>query len=230
MYRKENNFAIVNIKLLFAHIFLDRAIPNPMKTQEQIEKIQAVVLYILQQFPDGVDYVKLFKIMYFAQRKYLSTYGLCLVEDTFKARPRGPVPALTCKVLKMVEIEESFDETVGLEDFAGSVQIRPVPKECQPDQTIQMVYAKAAPDMDEIANMERKVLDETIAEYKDIPSEELSDLSHKDKAYKKARRMMRKDPQQDRLTYIDIAWAGGASEDVLEYIRESEQIKRDLAS
>ena len=201
-----------------------------MKTQEQIEKIQAVVLYILQHFPNGVDYIKLFKLMYFAQRKYLSTYGLCLVEDTFKAFPKGPVPTLARKVLKMVEYENNFDETVGLEDFAESVRVVQVPKECQPDQTIQMVYAKAAPDMDEIANMERKVLDETIAEYKDVPSEELSDLSHKDKAYKKARRLMKKDPQQDRLTYIDIAWAGGASEDVLEYIRESEQIKRELAS
>lgn len=57
-----------------------------MKSPEQIDKIKAVVLYILQHFKDGVDYIKLFKIMYFAQREYLATYGLTIVEDTFKAR------------------------------------------------------------------------------------------------------------------------------------------------
>ena len=39
-----------------------------MKSQEQINKIEAVVLYILQHFKEGLDYIKLFKIMYFAQR------------------------------------------------------------------------------------------------------------------------------------------------------------------
>ena len=36
-----------------------------MKSQEQINKIEAVVLYILQHFKEGLDYIKLFKIMYF---------------------------------------------------------------------------------------------------------------------------------------------------------------------
>ena len=51
---------------------------NEMKSPEQINKIEAVVLYILQHFKDGVDYIKLFKIMYFAQREYLATYGLTI--------------------------------------------------------------------------------------------------------------------------------------------------------
>ena len=43
-----------------------------MKTKEEIKKIEAVVLYILRQFQEGVDYIKLFKIMYFAQKDFLS--------------------------------------------------------------------------------------------------------------------------------------------------------------
>ena len=74
-----------------------------MKSQEQINKIEAVVLYILQHFKEGLDYIKLFKIMYFAQREYLATYGLTIAEDTFKARQLGPVPSLTYKVVKMAE-------------------------------------------------------------------------------------------------------------------------------
>lgn len=81
-----------------------------MKSQEQINKIEAVVLYILQHFKEGWDYIKLFKIMYFAQREYLATYGLTIAEDTFKARQLGPVPSLTYKVVKMAENgDESTD-------------------------------------------------------------------------------------------------------------------------
>lgn len=191
-----------------------------MKTQEQIDRIKAVVLYIMQYFKAGVDYIKLFKIMYFAQRKYLSTYGLCVVEDTFKARPRGPVPSLTYKVVKMVENGECFDEFPDLKDFAHAVRV----------DKDQKVFALVAPDMDYIAVMERKVLDETIAEYKDVPSDELSKISHEDTAYKKVCQLMKTDPERDTITRLDIARAGGASDEMIEYIREEQIIERTLAS
>ena len=47
-----------------------------MKTIDQILKIKAVVLYILKAFPEGVDYIHLFKVMYFAQQDQLKEYGL----------------------------------------------------------------------------------------------------------------------------------------------------------
>lgn len=188
-----------------------------MKTQEQIDNIKAVVLYILQHFKNGVDYIKLFKIMYFAQREYLSTYGLCVVEDTFKARPRGPVPSLTYKVVKMVENGENFNEFPDLKDFADSISV----------DKDQRVTAKVAPDMDWIAEMEHKVLDETISKYKDVPSDELSEMSH-DAAYKKVVKLMETDPERDTMTRIDMAKAGGASKGTIEYIREEQLIERAL--
>ena len=36
-----------------------------MKTIDQILKIKAVVLYILKAFPEGVDYIHLFKVIVF---------------------------------------------------------------------------------------------------------------------------------------------------------------------
>ena len=74
-----------------------------MKTIEQILKIKAVVLYILKAFPEGVDYIHLFKVMYFAQQEQLKEYGLPIIYDTFVARKHGPVPALTYKVLRGIE-------------------------------------------------------------------------------------------------------------------------------
>ena len=50
-----------------------------MKTIDQILKIKAVVLYILKAFPEGVDYIHLFKVMYFAQQDQLK---VCLAFNT----------------------------------------------------------------------------------------------------------------------------------------------------
>ena len=169
------------------------------------------MLYILQHFKDGVDYIKLFKIMYFAQREYLETYGLTIVEDTFKARQLGPVPSLTYKVVKMAENE---DKSLDLNDFMSSVRV---------DKN-QKVYATAMPDMDYIADMEKEELDKTIAKYGKIDSKELSEMSH-DTAYKAVCERMKDDPQKDVLTLIDIARAGGASEAMVDHIRQVQIIK-----
>ena len=34
-----------------------------MKTSDEIKKIEAVVLYILREFKEGVDYIKLHQLM-----------------------------------------------------------------------------------------------------------------------------------------------------------------------
>lgn len=186
-----------------------------MKSPEQIDKIKAVVLYILQHFKDGVDYIKLFKIMYFAQREYLATYGLTIVEDTFKARQLGPVPSLTYKVVKMAENNDMSGDLMG---FISSIRV----------DANQIVCAAAEPDMDYIADMEREELDKTIAQYRDMDSKELSRLSH-DKAYKAVCRSMKDDPQKDVLTLISIARAGGASDAMVNHIREVQLIKEALS-
>lgn len=46
-----------------------------MKEKIQIAKMRTVLLYIMQSFPHGVEFIKLFKILYFAQQDYLLKYG-----------------------------------------------------------------------------------------------------------------------------------------------------------
>ena len=186
-----------------------------MKSPEQISKIQAVVLYILQHFKCGVDYIKLFKIMYFAQREYLAVNGLCIVEDTFKARPKGPVPALTYKVVKLAENGQQAEKDGNdLTEFLYSIEV----------DSDQIIHAVRQPDMDFISKMEKKQIDETIAKYGEKNSDELSDLSH-DEAYNKVKKLMEDDPQKDVLTTIDIARAGGASKLMVDHIREMQLVK-----
>ena len=53
-----------------------------MKTKDQISKIKAVVAYILKKVPQGLDYIHLFKIMYFVQQEYLIVWGLSKTTNT----------------------------------------------------------------------------------------------------------------------------------------------------
>lgn len=188
-----------------------------MKSPEKIKKIEAVVLYILQSFKDGVDYIKLFKIMYFAQRRFLVTYGQTVMDDTFKARPKGPVPALTYKVIKIVENGEDIEEYPDLKEFASSIRIEK-----------QTVTATQKPDTDYLSVMARKIIDWAVAEYGPIDSEKLSDMTH-DQIYDQVKERMEDDPQKDIFTLIDIARSGGASEAMVNYIREKQIITRALA-
>lgn len=185
-----------------------------MKTSEQINKIEAVVLYILQHFKEGVDYIKLFKIMYFAQREYLASYGLTIIDDTFKARHLGPVPTLTYKVIKLAENHEKSKD---LKDFISAITV---------DKN-QMIYANQKPNMDYIAEMAKIEIDKTISKYKEVDSKELSSISH-DSAYDAVCDRMKDDPQKDVLTQIDIARAGGATKEMIERIREIQLIQEAL--
>ncbi len=190
-----------------------------MKTLYQIKKIETVVLYILQHFPEGVDYIKLFKIIYFAQKDYLANYGKVLCPDTFKARTYGPIPALSDKVIKMVELDkEGINSYPDLENFYHSISVEN-----------QLVFALKEPDMNYLAKKECEYLDKWYNYCKDKDSkEELSPESH-DEAYDKAYARYKDDPQLGTLTNIEIAKAGGATESMIAYIREKELIATALS-
>lgn len=190
-----------------------------MKTIEQINKIESVVLYVLRNFKEGVDYIKLFKILYFAQKDYLVNYGKVLCPDTFKARNYGPVPALSDKVVKLAESQnEDWADYPDLKRFGESIRV-----------VNQLVYATREPDMDYLSKKECEFLDKWYAYCKDKDSvRELSPESH-DEAYQEAYRRYLQDPQLGILTCMEIAKAGGATPKMMAYIREKELVAAELA-
>lgn len=185
-----------------------------MKTIEQIKKIKAVVLYVLNNMPKGVDYIKLSKLLYFAQRESLVSYGKTIFDDTFKARDRGPVPTLTYKVLKMIENGDKFDE---LKEFGESIKV-----------VNQKATALQKCDTDLLTIIDMKILDDTIKKYGNINSKKLSEMTHNE-VYNSIIEKMKGDPEKDIFTLIDIARSGGASEDMIEYIRNKQVLKKSLA-
>lgn len=190
-----------------------------MKTKDEIKKIEAVVLYILREFKEGVDYIKLFKIMYFAQKDYLLSYGKVLCPDTFKARKYGPVPMLSDKVIKTVETRETLRGKADIKAFAGSIRV----------DANQLVFGLKEPDTDYLSKKEQQYLDKWIEYCRDKDSlSELSPESH-DRAYETAWQAYQDDPQKGEMTLIEIARAGGASEKMVAYIREKELMAEELS-
>lgn len=190
-----------------------------MKTKYEIKKIEAVVLYILRQFREGVDYIKLFKIMYFAQKDYLLSFGNVLCPDTFKARKYGPVPMFSDKVIKTVETHDPLRGKADIKAFAGSIRV----------DANQRVYGLQGPDTDYLSMKERECLDKWIDYCRDKDSlSELSPESH-DRAYDAAWKAYQDDPQKGEMTLIEIARAGGASEKMVAYIREKELMAEGLS-
>ena len=185
-----------------------------MKSLSQIAKIKAVILYIMQSFTNGVDYIKLFKILYFAQQDHLVKYGKVIVDESFRAVKHGPVPTYTYKALQIAEgkpLEGDF------KDFLADIEVRD-----------KKVYTTSLPDMDYISGANKKCLDSAIAKYRDTDPYDLSDLSH-DSAWEEANARGKDDPQKNFMTIIDIARAGQASEEMIDYIREKQLIKNALS-
>jgi len=182
-------------------------------TDRQWEKIKAVVLYVLQQFPEGTDYIHLFKIMYFAQQEHLKIYGLPLVEDSFAAHKHGPVPSNTYEALKAVERKEGRTSAYRWATVALDVRE-------ENGHPLVSVKKGQSYDPDVLSESNTEVLDAVIAKYKDMSAYELSKISHRDKAYKDAWKRFQETGEDDLITMVAIAKSAGASTAMQAVIRE----------
>lgn len=190
-----------------------------MKTVEQIEKIKAMVLYVLEHMKEGVDYIHLFKVMYFAQQEHLVLYGTPMMEDSFLARKHGPVPAFTYKALRALEGKVRV-ESEEMKSFTDALCVNVIDGH-------QVVTARQSCDMDELSRANIKILDKWIARCEDVEAFDLSGMSH-DKAWSKAKAQSEKTGEDTKITMWDMAKAGGASDGMLEVIRERQINKRAL--
>jgi uncharacterized phage-associated protein len=191
-----------------------------MKTINQILKIKAVLLYILKNFSEGIDYIKLFKILYFAQQEHLAKYGRPIVDESFYALKHGPVPSFSYKAFQVAE--GKIELLKDFEEFLSGINV-------EPDGENVCVSSSVEPDMDELSRSDMKCLDSSILKHKDADSYDLSELSH-DQAWIEAYNRAQNDPEKNMITLIDIAKAAKAPEGIINHIREHQLIKKALLS
>jgi len=188
-----------------------------MRKADEILKTKAVILYILGSFPDGINFIKLFKMMYLAQQEHLVQYGLPIFKDTFHAYRDTPAPSLSHKCFKIIIYEKSNIKEY-LKPFVDAFHI---------DREKKLVFKKEDVDMDYLAIANVKILDCVIEKYGKYTPDELSKIFN-DTAWKKAVKRANRNPEDYRIYLIDIAKAGGAEKSTIEYIRENLRIEKAL--
>jgi uncharacterized phage-associated protein len=182
--------------------------------QDEILKLKSAFLYILNK-QRYIDQFHAFKILYFADREHLAKYGRRIIHDTFYAMENGPVPS---NLYDTVKFKNGHLEKP---QFYNAVAFKPILDsfETGSGDTYYYLSAKELPDLDELSKSDMECLDLSFSKYKDLDMGELSDVSH-DTAWSKA--WIKR--QNCSIDYLDMAEAGGASEDLIEYIRESEEL------
>jgi uncharacterized phage-associated protein len=159
-------------------------------------KIKAAILYVLNEIQGGVDLLKLFKIIYFANQEHLVCYGRPIVDDKFVAMHNGPVLTDTYNKIRANRF-----------DFI----------EKNPEGGY-MIFAKERPDMDELSISDVEYLQKSIDENRDLTFGDLSKKSH-DSAWQLAWGSRGK-KNSVPMDLIEIARAGGADDGMIDYIKE----------
>lgn len=168
--------------------------------------IKEVLLYILSK-TGVVDYYHLMKILYLAERQHLAKWGEKITTDDYYALPHGPVPTRIYDSLKAVKD--------GKGGFLADI--------LSVDENTPNVSPLREPNMDYISKSEIEALDNAIAKNIVKSFQELEQMTH-DEYYYKALENGRK------MSIEDIARSGGASEEMIEFIREDMAINNALMS
>lgn len=169
-----------------------------MTTPER-KKIIEVVLYILNK-TGGLDYYRLFKILYFANQRSLVEWGQLMIADKFCALPHGPVPTELYNTIKGKRgILHSSDQDFSVSDY--------------------YLLPKREAEMDYLSEYDVDVLDDCISKYGQMSFAELESSSHT-ACWKKAREKA----GSHVIDIADMARDGGANEDLIQYINDSMEL------
>ena len=187
-------------------------------TRDDILKLKAVTLYILKQCGGELDFIHLFKILYFAERSHYAAYGKHLVADTFCAMERGPVPSFLYDAVKVATGISGCTDASALKLISSA--LAPAGGECR----YYIVRALEEPDMDELSRAAIASLDKSISENQNKDARQLSEESH-DEAWREAWNYKHASPMKS----LSIAKAGGAEDGFASYIAEQEKLDNYLA-
>lgn len=187
------------------------------KQKPDINRIKAAILYVLSKVGE-TDYHKLFKILYFADQKHLVRFGRPITGDQYEAIQYGPVPVETYDLFKHLASQDSFVmPSQEVADLFSSFSFRQLAN--GPARPIPMVASDEAPDMDELSASDVECLSKSIAENRHLNFYDLTEKSH-DSAWTQANEVAAQS-YDTTMEPVSIARAGGASEEMVQYITEN---------
>lgn len=162
------------------------------------EKSLYVVIYIVAHLTRS-DFHKIFKILYFSDRKHLAEYGTPITGDAYVAMDAGPVPSKIYDMFKIVRGDSYMSDTEHLCDW---IKIE------------DWMYVKANKELDvnKLSLNEKEIIDDCLRLYGEMSYDEIKEKSH-DVAWRST--------AKDYIIKIDdIAREAGLNSEDLKYIEE----------
>ena len=112
------------------------------------------------------------KILFYAEKWHLNRYGRPIIGDTYIAMPQGPVPSVVKDYIDQkwdwVHKPEAYDEAITVQRHAGLLRLLP---------------GQRAPNLDALSESDIECLRDAFEFCRDKESDELSLLTHQEKAY-----------------------------------------------
>lgn len=139
-----------------------------MNREDRLHTTINSILYILSELEGKSDFLRVFKILYFAEMKHLSLYGRMFTDNDYLRLPNGPVPSYAYAGFKSLRGDSEFNEFEDKTEFMEKLEV----------SDRYMVASKVAVDFDELSESEVECLDISIEENKGLNFDQLSEKSH----------------------------------------------------
>jgi len=165
-----------------------------------IDKMKAVLLYVTKKAESvsKSDLLTVFKVLYFADQKHLAKYGRPIIDDHYIAMKHGPVPSIIYDWFKVIR-GDGF-RVPAFENIYHCFELKDG----------KTIVSKTEPDLGEISKSELDCLNASFEENHHLDFTTLSDKSH-DAAWNNAN-------TNDMMDILDIAKAGGATDEMIKFI------------
>ncbi len=169
-----------------------------------LQKVKEIMLYILNKVGD-IDYYKLMKMMYCADRNNLLVWAEPITNLRYQAKKHGPVPQT---VYKEITRSKSNNEGIygGIMTFVDDY----------------VIHAEREANLDYLSKTDIEAIDKAILYLKDKKWEEIEEELHDD-VFKRLY------PLRKKYSLADIAESGGADEKTFERIQMNVQLNKMLA-
>ena len=188
-----------------------------MRTEDDILTLKAVVLYIIEHSSmKHRDVYSIVKTAFYAQQIQFSQSGIPLFKDEICALPFGPVPSDIYDILKIARGDQSaieFHLHDGLLDIASAVGF-----------DAERFFAKEKPDMDYLSVADVHALDQAIQRIDAMQFEDIVNDTHSDEWA----RVFNGKSRKKVMNNLNIAKEGGASPEILEYLKEYYELEHAL--
>lgn len=175
------------------------------KNHFNYEKAMQALLYVITEIQNAGLH-QTFKTLYFAEKEYMRDYGRTILGETYIKMVHGPAPSHVYDLVKMANntYQGHWLGWAGKEYAKANLSVI---------DDGALLKPLCAPNLDYLAEAEKEYLDLAIERYGRLSYEDRKNISHDD-AWEAA--------TLDRpMDIFKIARAGGASDEAIEYLRES---------